>query len=235
MNKIIIPIAIIIAAVLISGVIVVVNQKNTSPDILSSQQVGEKVIKYINENVLAGEAVATLEEVGEENGVYKIKLDIEEQKFELYATKDGKLLFTQVIDLEEKPEEEKLTIGNFLVGQDEICKEDEKPIIYFFGSESCPHCQWEHPIVERVAKNFEGLISFHNNMDSSADMEIFSKYSEGSIPTLVFGCKYYRVGSGEQIGEAEESKILTALICKLTENQPLSVCDAVQDLINQIE
>jgi len=109
------------------------------------------------------------------------------------------------------------------------------PVIYFFGSKDCPHCTWEHPIVEKVAKDFEEYISFHNNMDSDADRDVFSKYSTGGIPTLVFGCKYYRVGSGEGLSEEGESKALTALICKLTENQPLSVCNLVQDLINQID
>lgn len=188
--------------------------------------------------MLTGDVKASLINVIEENGVYKFHFKVNEEEYDFYVTRSGKLLFTGGIDLEQKPSEEqeqkKLTIGNFSVGEDEICKEDGKSIIYFFGSESCPHCKWEHPIIERVAKNFEGFISFHNNMDSDADMETFSKYSEGGIPTLVFGCKYYRVGSGEQIGEEEESKVLTALICKLTENQPSAVCDTVKDLINQI-
>ena len=71
-------------------------------------------------------------------------------------------------------------------------------------------------------------------MDVDTDMDVFSKYSTGGIPMLAFGCKYYRVGSGEQSGEKEESEILTALICKLTQNQPTEVCDKVQDLVNQI-
>ncbi|GAI38261.1 unnamed protein product [marine sediment metagenome] len=63
-------------------------------------------------------------------------------------------------------------------------------------------------------------------MDPSADMDVFSKYSpEGYVPALVLGCKYYRVGSGEIIGEEEENKVLTALICDLTENQPNDVCE----------
>ena len=71
-------------------------------------------------------------------------------------------------------------------------------------------------------------------MDANADTDIFGKYSTGGIPTLVFGCKYYRVGSGEGEGEELESKNLTAIICKLTGNQPSSICNLFQDLINQI-
>ena len=73
-------------------------------------------------------------------------------------------------------------------------------------------------------------------MDSSADSKVFSEYSsQGAIPTLVLGCKYARTGSGESVGESEEAKNLTALFCKLTDNQPSDVCSSVQELINQIK
>lgn len=131
---------------------------------------------------------------------------------------------------EQQPKEQlPTTIGNFLVTKEEICKEDGKPIIYYFGASFCPHCKWEKPVVEKVMKKFGNFVSFHNNMDKQeADKEIWGKYSQvnegGYIPFLVFGCKYARVGSGEDAGEVEEEKNLTALICKLTEEKPEKVC-----------
>ena len=241
-RKNLIPIAIIIAGLLIAGAFVYVNQGKVSekaPEGLSPQQAAEKAINYINQNLLQGGATAPLINVVEENGIYKFRLKIGQNEYDSYVTKNGKLLFIEGIDLEKarkKVEEPKgePTIGDFLVSEDEICKEDGKPIVYFFGSKRCPHCAWEHPIVEKVAKNFQGYMSFHNNMDSQADMDVFRKYSTGGIPTLVLGCKYYRVGSGERAGEEMESKILTALICKLTENKLVDICNEVQDLISQI-
>jgi len=128
------------------------------------------------------------------------------------------------------------TIGNFLIDKNsEVCKELDRPIVYLFGSSSCPHCLWEDPIIKNVTTNFRGLISFHENIDSNNDREIFTKYStEGYIPLIVIGCKYYRVGSGENLGEEQESKVLTALICSLTNKEPSNVCSNVGDLINQI-
>lgn len=126
------------------------------------------------------------------------------------------------------------TIGNFLITDKEICLEDNKPIIYYFGSSSCPHCQWENPIVKKVTDKFKGLVSFHNNMDKQADTEVFAKYSDinpGYIPFLVFGCKYARLGSGEGGGEVEEEENLTALICKLTDSKPEKICQALRDKI----
>jgi len=232
-NKNLIVLVIFIIVILIAGAFWYVNKtKPPQEAFLSPQEAAQKAIDYINKNMLQEGLTALLVNSEEENGVYKIHFKISEKEYDSYVTKDGKLLFIEGIDLETTPVVQ--TIGNFSISKNEVCKENEKPIIYFFGSTSCPHCAWEHPIIEKVVKNFEEYISFHNNMDSNNDMDVFSKYSTGSIPALVFGCKYYRIGSGEQVGEEEESKVLTALICKLTQNQPTDICNGVQDLISQI-
>jgi len=130
------------------------------------------------------------------------------------------------------------TIGSFSVTKEEICQEDSKPLVYFFGSASCPHCKWEHPIFEEVVDKFEGLIALHNNMDTENDMEVFQRYSQinrNGIPFIVLGCRYVRVGSGETLGEEEETKALTALMCKLTGGEPKEICKEVVDLIEQIK
>ena len=243
MNKNLLPIAILIAGVLIAGTAIYINKTNTeiinnenTSELLSPQEAGEKVIDFVNNNILQGKSTASLVETLEENGLYKVKFTIENQEIETYVTRNGKLFFPEGIDLSEVQEpavEESQTIGNFSVSNDEVCQENGKPVVYFFGSESCPYCQWEHPIIEKVAERFKENISFHNNMDAQDDMDVFSKYSTGGIPTLVLGCKYYRVGSGGG-SEEEEAKNLTALICNLTGNQTADVCGEVQDLINQI-
>ena len=205
---------------------------------ISSKQAGEKAIEYINNNILAGAGTASLVSVTEANGVFKVNIKIGEQSYDSYISKDGKLLFPEGYEMDTKAVEKKTattSVGNFLTSEEEVCMENGKPTIYFFGSTGCPHCQWEHPILEKVLKNFEGLVSFHNNMDSQDDNEVFSKYSDGGIPTLVFGCKYYRLGSGEGEGEESETKALTAVLCKLTGSKPAETCSAVEDLTSQIK
>lgn len=105
-----------------------------------------------------------------------------------------------------------------------ICKENGKPIIYYFGSTACPHCQWETPALDSVVNSFGSYVSYHKNIDNSLDQNIFEQYSSGSIPAIVLGCKYYRIGSGERAGEEVEKTGLKKLICSLTNNQPASVC-----------
>ena len=210
-------------------------------NIVSKTEAAKIGLAYINENLLPQGMEATSSgEVVEEKGLYKFQVEVAGEKIFSYITKDGKILFPQGINLEEefssaKTAESGSVIGNFLESGAEVCKEGEKPIVYFFGSQGCPHCTWEHPIIEEVAEQFGDYISFHNNMDSDVDMDVFSQYSTGGIPTLVLGCKYFRVGSGERAGEEEETKVLTALICDLTNNQPVDVCSQVQDLIQQIK
>lgn len=135
------------------------------------------------------------------------------------------------------------TIGNFLITDNEVCMEGEKPLIYFFGSDSCPHCTWEKPIVQTVVNKFGNEIVYKENYDENTDEEVFLRYSDinpGYIPFLVFGCKYIRIGGGEQLGTTdEESKkleeeALTAIICKLTDQKPTSICSPLKEKISEI-
>jgi thiol-disulfide isomerase/thioredoxin len=212
--------------------------KNQSASLLTIQQAGDKAISFINVNLLQGKATASLKDATEEAGLYKFKIAVGTQEIDSYMTKDGKVFFPEGMKIDEIPapaQEAAKTVGDFSVSTDEVSIENGKPLVYFFGSETCPHCQWEHPIFTKVAGQFKDLISLHDNMGATdKDMDIFNKYSTGGIPALVFGGKYYRVGSGEASGEAQETKVLTALFCKLTGGQPSSVCSTVSDLISQI-
>lgn len=221
---------------------------------LTPEQAANEAIAWISNYYKSGGADTTVTLVSAkktESGIIEFTIKLSgadgEQTQTLYVTEDGKLFLPDVIPTEEiiattttqpqeQPSEGEYTIGNFIeVAESEVCKEDGKPIIYFFGSSGCGYCKWEHPIFENVTSKFAGHISFHNNMDTDDDAEIFSKYNpRRSIPTMVLGCKYYRVGSGASAGEEQEVKVLTALICKLTDNQPTDVCSAVEDMINQI-
>lgn len=204
---------------------------------ISSEQAGNILINFINKNILMGQGEAFLMSHIEEDGMYKIKFEVEEQEVDWYMSKDGLFIYPQVIDLrevEEPIEETGITVGNFSVSSEPVCKENEKPVIYYFGSESCPYCQWERPIITTVSTEFGDSILFKDNTDSDENMDIFSKYSSGGIPVLVLGCKYYRVGAGQSFGAEVEKDNLTALICSLTDNQPEDICKGVEEIIKQI-
>ncbi|MEK7653096.1 MAG: thioredoxin family protein [Patescibacteria group bacterium] len=95
-----------------------------------------------------------------------------------------------------------------------ICQEDGKPVIYLFSTTWCPHCQWISDTFDATVKKYvdEGkIVAYHweldtndNTLTSAKETQIPAEataiYQEfnpqGSIPTFVFGCKYFRVGNG---------------------------------------
>ncbi|MDD5569001.1 MAG: thioredoxin family protein [Candidatus Pacebacteria bacterium] len=199
--------------------------KTDSGTLVNPDTAAKDVVDYINNNLDAAKST-TLKDVSPDKYLfYKINLNVGAQPLEAYVTADEKLLFFQGIDISKK---EVATDGNFKqVEGATVCTENNKPIVYFFGSESCPHCQWEKPIIDAVVALFGDRISYHKNIDNQTDQDIFAQYSsDGSIPAIVLGCEYYRVGSGEQIGADAEKAALTKLICNLTGNQPGEVCTA---------
>jgi len=117
------------------------------------------------------------------------------------------------------------SIQTFLATNDELCTDAEgKPIIRFFATSWCPHCKWIKSTYIQVMKDYiaEGKITAYLwEVDTNDDLlqddqqpvpesekELFKKYNpQGSIPTFVFGCKYYRIGNGyEQINDLEAEK-----------------------------
>lgn len=235
-------------------------QSSRATDVLTPERAGNETVSFIsNYLVLPGVDVELVNITAVEGeSLYKVALNLsprgESQIVKTYITyititKDGKLLFPgEWIDINEfkkeaetrarAPQERKGTIGNFIVSGENICLEEGRPIVYFFGSNGCGHCKWEHPIIVNVTSKFEGYISLHDNMNNSTvDRDIFARYSPGGgVPTLVLGCKYYRIGSGEMLDKAEEAKVLTALICNLTANKPGDVCSnpEIEALLAQV-
>ena len=135
---------------------------------------------------------------------------------------------------------EPTNIGRFMETKDETCQEDGKPVVFMFGRSGCPYCVWEHPIFEKATAKFGNLIAVHDNMDKQgADEEIWQKYSQihqGGVPFMLLGCRYAQRGEGDRsLGEAQEEKNITALICELTDGQPEEVCLEVKDLLEQIK
>lgn len=252
------PYNLIIAVLLIAVVVLGYMQFGrglVQPSGLSQKAAVDTALAFINKNMIqAGAPAAVLSgDIKEEAGLYVFNITVQGKDFPIYVSKDGSMLFPQApINIKEVEAQKAAatttsngtttgtiasatTIGGFNVTTEDVCMESGKPVVYFFGSNGCPHCKWEHPIVQKIMTQFEGLIVFHDNMDNSKDADIFSKYSQGGIPTLVLGCKYFREGSGEQEGEELDTKNITALLCKLTASQPTNLCSGIDDLINQIK
>ena len=227
---------------------------NTGGDYVSLQEAEAIVLEVVSmdPNLETLNVTPSIVNSSEENGIYSVNVKLAggqgDMIFNSFLTKDGKILFpSKGINIEEYKKlineqpaptlddeipidtgNENIVAGNFIETQDAVCMEDEKPIVYFFGSENCGYCKWEKPVIEAVAAEFKDYISFHNYMgDFGEDRAIFSKYSTGGVPTMVLGCKYYRVGAGSDAGEELEKENLRTLLCNFTQNQPEEICSAL--------
>jgi len=68
---------------------------------LSPAAAADKAIEFINTHIEEG-VTASLINVSEESGVYKINLQIADQEYESYVTRDGKILFSSGIHLKKE-------------------------------------------------------------------------------------------------------------------------------------
>lgn len=119
----------------------------------------------------------------------------------------------------------------------DICTQDGKPIVRLFSTSWCPHCKWVKNRFNFVMNDYieqEKIVAYHWVVDINDDdltpikegnvpaseLEIFKQFNpKGSIPTFVFGCKYYRVGNGYESQDdldAEETEF-RSVIDKLIE------------------
>lgn len=126
-------------------------------------------------------------------------------------------------------------VGTFDEVSEPICKRNGKPVVLMFSTSWCPHCQWARPLFQAAVKNYvkSGKIVAHDwELDTNddtlttaketavpqEDKDLYEKYNpSGSIPTFIFGCKYYRVGTGNERSNntAAEQKEFEDLIDKL--------------------
>lgn len=126
-------------------------------------------------------------------------------------------------------------VGTFYEVSEPICRKNNKPLVFMFSTSWCPHCQWAKPMFESAVKDYvkKGKIIAHQwELDTgddilttvkettvnSEDEILYRKYNpQGSIPTFIFGCKYFRIGTGhERSGDkAAEEKEFKEIIEKL--------------------
>lgn len=119
----------------------------------------------------------------------------------------------------------------------QICKEDGKPVVYLFSTTWCPHCEWVKDTFDKTVAEYvqAGKIkAYHWELDTNdntltAEKEtsvpdtaqaVYQEFNpQGSIPTYVIGCKYFRVGNGHEaendlVAEAAELKAAIDAVIK---------------------
>jgi thiol-disulfide isomerase/thioredoxin len=128
-------------------------------------------------------------------------------------------------------------IVSFQKVEGEICTQNGKPIIRMYSTTWCQHCKWIRPTVKELFEYYTstGDITAHIwEIDIGDDyltfpveakvpeteMAIYNQFNpKGTIPTYVFGCKYYRIGNAfEQQNDLDsEVKDMQRVMKKLIE------------------
>ena len=192
----------------------------------SKEEAVNKALEYINTNLVDESANVSLAQIYDDKDAnyYTFQVNIMGNLYDFIVTTDGTRLFPNTgFDLNEKLDEK--VDGNFLFKESaEIIKEDGKPVVFLFTSSSCPHCAWEKPIIDEVIDQFGDNIIFKLREDTAEDQEVYSQFGKGGVPLIVLGGKYYREGSGANLGEETEKEYLTKYICELTEGMPENIC-----------
>jgi len=119
---------------------------------------------------------------------------------------------------------------------------DGKPVVRLFGTTWCPHCAFLSDMFDKVAKEYvaKGKIASHHwQVDTGDDTltdetewsvplseeAVWKAFNpSGSIPTIVVGSKYYRVGTryeGVSNGIELEEQELRAVIDEAVRQAPL--------------
>ncbi|MFA5108297.1 MAG: thioredoxin family protein [Candidatus Micrarchaeia archaeon] len=121
--------------------------------------------------------------------------------------------------------------GNFKQTTEAVCKNGSAVIVRMFTTTWCPHCVWEKPVMKAVTSTFGDKVDLRiydvdvQGQTPASEEAIWAKYNPGgSIPTLVIGCKYYKIGSGESIGEDTEKAAIRKIICEELGTDAPSFC-----------
>ncbi len=168
---------------------------------LSGEQVSKKAAGYINDNLLQGQATASVKDVKESNGLYLLKIDIGGQLLDVYATKDGVILFPQMINMDEVQGEgvpegsvsETAASVKLETGEAPVKGSKDAPVVIMeFSDLSCPFCG------AAAGKNKEA-IDYLRSRDSSWEAplpRIFEDYVKAGKVRFAF--KYFPGhGTGE--------------------------------------
>lgn len=154
-KKLFTPFLVIVGCLAIVGVFIILNQEKIEKVETSPEDLAQKAIDYINENMLSDDFTASLVSVVEESGLYKIHLEIGEEEYDSYVSKDGKLLFPPgFINLEDSeesvPETENNNPDNAFLEALAKCLEEKGA--KFYGTSGCGYCKEQKEMFGEAAQ-----------------------------------------------------------------------------------
>ena len=114
---------------------------------LSQEEVKEKTLAYINDNLLQPGMTAEVQSITEEDDLYSLELSVAGQQLTTYATKDGKRFFPQSFNLDEPlpvadPTPTQAAPIEVSIDDDAVKGDENAPVtIIEFSDYECPFCK----------------------------------------------------------------------------------------------
>ncbi len=136
---------------------------------------------FINEYLMAPGSKASVLEVTDEYGLYKLEVDIVNGVVESYLSKDGKLFFPQALNIEEINQEK---APESSAPMTEVSNKSDKPVVELFVMSHCPFgTQIEKgilPVVKALGNNIDFQLKF-NSYAMHGEIEIVEQINQYCI------------------------------------------------------
>ncbi|MFA4942190.1 MAG: hypothetical protein WC564_00955 [Patescibacteria group bacterium] len=190
-------------------------QKKLSPD-----EAKTKAENYINENLMANGSKATIDKVVEENGLYKMSVNVGSgQIIDSYMTKDGTKLFPQALELQAAAEDSTGATGTedaAAAAPTEVPK-NAKPVVELFVMSHCPYgTQIEKgilPVVEALGGKIDFKLKFcdyamHGEKELKEELNQYCINKEQSPKFITYLKCFLTAGNGDDC--LKQAKVDTA-------------------------
>jgi hypothetical protein len=144
---------------------------SSTAKILKPDEAKARVTDYINNTLLAGAPYkATVGTLSEANGLYRMSIDVNNQKIDAYMTRDASLFFPQAMDMIKKPTTASSAPAAAQNDQQnapttqEVNKKTTKPSVEVFVMSQCPYgTQIEKgilPVIDVLKKKVDFTVKF---------------------------------------------------------------------------
>lgn len=158
------------------------SNKPTGTNNPAAQTTAQKVIDYINDNVLKDKTGSSLKTATEVSGMYKLTINFKQQNqdFDVYVTKDGRYLFPVMqgipIDLDENSAAAGANSNNSQVTSCENVKKSNQPVLEAFVVSQCPYGLQMQRVLAKVV---EGV-----DLKDNIKVEYIGSISNGKISSM---------------------------------------------------
>ncbi|MBD3313814.1 hypothetical protein GF345_05210 [Candidatus Woesearchaeota archaeon] len=197
--------------------------------------------EYLN-TLMAGQAEASVNEITEENGLYKIILDVGGREYTSYMTNDGKLLFPQAISLsEEVPEQDgdaEASGTETQTAQTATVPKSDKPEVELFVMSHCPFgTQAEKGIIPAI-KTLRDEVDFnirfvyyamHGETEVKEQLNQYCIQEEQNSKYLDYLECFLESGNGDECLEQANIDMQKLEACVESTDEEFAVIESLED------